>query len=839
MSHRGVRGYGTYCHIRNAKDVFKNIDEWREKISEKEVNVKLHDKEDFRTLSELKDKLCMNFFERYFENVVKDGPLVLPQVQSGINKITNAMKLWCKNTNDSSNLKGLVIHSFSVSDYLRKFFYDELEIDNLRAVLDIKDFPTTPIIIVYNPSENVILLIRTSEKANLREQIEFCSHDMKMFILLFGDEIKCNGVKVISLLASNEIASENLKCDDCQNCIVSLETLESDELFQKWFHNHAVVFNADIDNIVETNITVACANIIGCLAAAPYFDDLPTFTNVQNEQMKHLLVILTPVQQSVLYSGNKHMVIQGPYGSGKSVIARKKLQVLLDDFKRSKKSEEVHFICYDPKSALLQEIETVPNMKTHGNEEGEKLSEIVTNILKDANSENVNLIVDEYDGESLDKEEAESLNDIFKEKFQNAVVFLLPQSMEKERNSNIREKSAKEEKNRFDLLNNFNQVQLNLVMRNSIEINNLIWVTQNFLKEQETMFQHPREENTSKAPTKLRHPRKDNTSKVSKAFGFVKKFFLPDIKSKAKDAIVDTDNSDDKSTNNVTEDTREKISLGDKPSSDLKIQDHAVGNIGLDEAFGFAEIPRANKDDSNRIVNRFRYIPSKGIGHNVKSQCPKLFEVDYSNTEKQSFEKCCALTQTFKELKIKNSSSNNKHVILHFDTSNNETPILLARVIEYLKIGPKVTNNYRDFKYDESKSILVCNFRLFRGLEHSNVTIIIDQEMYSVQHYLVETMTRCTTKLNIVVLKKSNTMSNIIVQWQKELDDQQLMECWKIQFKGGMKESGYEKNTKLNLITIDDSLMNLEDTWKIFDRHAEESRASNVPILALACIKKR
>ena len=842
MSHRGVRGYGTYCHIRNADRVFKNIDKWRKSISEKEVKVKHHDKEDVRTLSELKEELCMNYFKRYFENLAKEGPVVLPQMQSGINKITNTMKHWCNTTNDSSNLKGLVIHSFSVSDYLRKFFYDELEIANLRADLDIKDFPTTPIVIVYNPSENVILLIRTSEKARLREQIEFCSHDMKMFILLFGDEVKQNGVKVISLLGSNEIANENFKCDDCENCIVSLETLESNELFQKWFHNHAAVFNADIDNIVETNIIKASANIIGCLAAAPYFDHLPTFTNVQNEQMKHLLVILTPAQQSVLYSGSNHMVIQGPYGSGKSVVARKKLQMLLDDFKRRKKSEEVHFICHDPKSALLKEIETVPNMKTHGNGEGQKLSEIATNILKDANSENVNLIVDEYDGESLDKEEAESLNRIFEENFQNAVVFLLPQSMEKERNSNIRKTSAKEEKNRFDLLHNFSRVQLNLVMRNSLEINNLIWVTQNFLKEQETMFQHPREENTSKASTKPRHSREGNTSNASKkpnkVFEFSERYVSPPSTSKTKEAIVDTNNSVDKSTNKVTEDTREKIIPDDKPSSYLKIEDRAVGNIGLDEAFGFAEIPRANKDDSNRIVNRFRYIPSKGIGHNVKSQCPKLFEVDYNNTEKQSFENFCALTRTFEELKIKNSNSNNEHVILHFDTSNNENPVLLAPVIEYLEIGPKVTNTYTHFKYDESKSILVCNFRLFRGLEHSNVTIIIDHDIYCLQHYLVETMARCTTKLNIVVLAKSDTISKIIAEWEKKLDGQPLIDQWKVQFKGS-REAFYQKDTKFNIITIDDFLLGNEVARKIFDRHAKESRPSNVRPIAVECIKKR
>ena len=111
-----MRGYGTYCHIRNADCVFKNIDKWRKLISEKEVKVKHHDKEDVHTLSELKEKHCINYFKRYFENVAKKGPLVLPKVHSEIDKVAITMERWCDNTNDSSNLKGLVIHSFNVSD---------------------------------------------------------------------------------------------------------------------------------------------------------------------------------------------------------------------------------------------------------------------------------------------------------------------------------------------------------------------------------------------------------------------------------------------------------------------------------------------------------------------------------------------------------------------------------------------------------------------------------------------------------------------------------------------------------------------------------------------------
>ena len=191
--------------------------------------------------------------------------------------------------------------------------------------------------------------------------------------------------------------------------------------------------------------------------------------------------------------------------------------------------------------------------------------------------------------------------------------------------------------------------------------------------------------------------------------------------------------------------------------------------------------------------------------------------MDYANTEKQSFENVFALTRTFKELKIKSCNSNNKHVILHFDTSNNETPILLAPVIEYYEIGPKITNNYRYFKYVESKSILVCNIRLFRDLEHSNITIIIDRDFYNVQE----------------------SISNIIAQCEKELDGQPLIEHWKVQFNRERKETGYHKNAKLNIVTIDDSLINDEDTRKIFDPHGKESRSSNILPMALEVIKKR
>ena len=72
------------------------------------------------------------------------------------------------------------------------------------------------------------------------------------------------------------------------------------------------------------------------------------------------------------------------------------------------------------------------------------------------------------------------------------------------------------------------------------------------------------------------------------------------------------------------------------------------------------------------------------------------------------------------------------------------------------------------------KYIFVGNFRTFRGLEHSRITIIVDRDIYSLQHYLVECIARCTTYLNIVLFGVNN------VKWKKGIKGNPLIKSWKI-----------------------------------------------------------
>ena len=103
---------------------------------------------------------------------------------------------------------------------------------------------------------------------------------------------------------------------------------------------------------------------------------------------------------------------------------------------------------------------------------------------------------------------------------------------------------------------------------------------------------------------------------------------------------------------------------------------------------------------------------------------------------------------------------NKDHVVLHFDTVNDGIPSYLQFIFEYhFGIHEKVTNNYQEFA--SNKSILVCSYLTFRGLEHPEIIIIVDRDIYFLQHYLVESIARCTSKLSVVVLQNSTTLTKV------------------------------------------------------------------------------
>ena len=112
--------------------------------------------------------------------------------------------------------------------------------------------------------------------------------------------------------------------------------------------------------------------------------------------------------------------------------------------------------------------------------------------------------------------------------------------------------------------------------------------------------------------------------------------------------------------------------------------------------------------------------------------------------------------------------------------------------------------------------------------------------MYSMQHYLVEVMARCTNKLSIVVLQRSDALSKIIKHWEDESKEKNLIDHWKLQesTKVGKKDD-YHVDENLRLIKINCSSKKHEEMRKILDQYGKQNRELKHAEKAEEDIRKR
>ena len=161
---------------------------------------------------------------------------------------------------------------------------------------------------------------------------------------------------------------------------------------------------------------------------------LPTLTDNKSQQFKQTYFLYTRQQMDIHFSNAKHVVIQGYYGSGKSILGLKKLELI---WKSLGRYEKIIYINFNHKSSLhflmeksIIEYVEIPSRKIKRindirdisestspliyvchNKAGKNLSVMLqetvrlnTSISEIAKT-NYHLIVEEYDGEMLSNEE--------------------------------------------------------------------------------------------------------------------------------------------------------------------------------------------------------------------------------------------------------------------------------------------------------------------------------------------------------------------------------------------------------------------------------------------------
>ena len=482
-----IDGYQIFTHNPKAKEISDAV---RKILATKKNNIKVKlnpIKRDNIDETSFEDR-CRDYFKGNFETLATDAPLILPcKEPEKFKEIVKTMERWCEKTNKSSKIKGLVLHSFSVFRHLEHFGFTR---EALKEKLEIKTISEAPVIVVYNPLENVVLLIRNSEKLNLTNEIKHGLDDLKMFIMLFNDKLVNSNLKLISLVVTNKAHEIKLECLDCKNNVLSQEEFKDLPTFENWWEERATYYEKrEVRNNNPDFIRGFVAKITGTVAATFIYDKyIPTLTDKPDEQMANLAVLLTREQMEIVYSQDKHIIIRGGFGCGKTIIAAAMLKKIADSLKTD---EKLYYICYDSRSELLYKVakDTQENnaakITPFHNKERRNLSEIVKGILeKKESTRKINFVVDEYDGEDLDESEAKSLNNVFNESLKEMFIVMILQPIEKKRVIN----NIQQNRNRFELLDNMKLCELNQVMRNSVEIHNLIKLTTDVLQKQKTVF---------------------------------------------------------------------------------------------------------------------------------------------------------------------------------------------------------------------------------------------------------------------------------------------------------------------------------------------------------------
>ena len=428
-----IPDYQLFAHNINAKEISDAV---REILKTKETIIKIkHNpiEQDYVENIDF-DERCVTYFEENFESLAKDAPIILPCKEPKKSKeIVQTMESWCRRTNKSSSIKGLVLHSFCVVRHLRHFGFTR---EALKKSLKIRWFSEEPVTIVYNPQKNVLLLIRNAKNRDLESDVKLGLGDLKMFILLCNDSLKGSNIKLVSLVVTGKEHDFQSKCVNCINNVLSQAIFKDLPTFENWYENKVTYFGKEeVQNINADFIKFFLAKITRTVAATfIYGQCMPTMTKNPNHKMETLSVLLTRQQMEILYSQHKHMIIKSGFGCGKTVIAAAMLRKISESLRNN---EKLYYICYDSRSELLSQITndvriTDANIRLYHNKESRNLSRIMSDILQlEESTKKINFVVDEYDGEDLDKSEANSLNTVFNESLKQSFILLFVQPIEK------------------------------------------------------------------------------------------------------------------------------------------------------------------------------------------------------------------------------------------------------------------------------------------------------------------------------------------------------------------------------------------------------------------------
>ena len=696
---------------------------------------------------------CNRYFNRYY----KESSVITMPYENDI--IVNTLSQVCSKNKG----RGFVFKDYDIVKHLQFFGCDK---DLLDRKLGITLTKSSISYLTYIEQKNVILICeKIVNNCSMKQSLNNIVTFIKYFLTLYNKEIQRTKVTIVGLLIrENGNVHELLECKFC--ClfnICSSEVFKSPTTFDNWW------------DLVETysgwwnlaNPTNVCklfndlASQILCFMALDKKKGLPSLTDDLSQQFKQTYFLYTPEQMNVLFSDAKHVIIQGSYGSGKSILGLKKLQLIVNCCSRAEKiiymnfdrSSKLHFQMekdvkeyvriFPSKVKLTNSIREIlespkASVYVYHNSKGENLSTILQETVKFRNTKTskitktkFHVIVEEYDGEMLTHEEAIKINKLMKsDVFEQSNVVILAQPLRKKRSWKVGEKCYKKETFMFhELKNTFRIVKLEKVLRSSNEICRITKATQKYVRSTESIF-----------TTELDKQKFEQQKQSEEDKGYVTLSRGPqdssDLDSNRDTAqFVTSNNGSFSSSRNSINKTDEK-------------HEHA---FDLDQAFEKVATLQKGNTGKNAVVTNFDFVCEPTQGVDIKGEKPKVirFSEKICSTSDMAV---IALASALSEFIKRNKTT----TLLHL---TDEKPEILKRALQLFPTflaNFSYTENTEEYikKREQSKMILTSNFRRVNGMEFDHVVILVNHSEYYLKYYLPQVMSRCTYDLNLVLLPK-------------------------------------------------------------------------------------
>ena len=701
---------------------------------------------------------CQTYFNRYYKisNII--------MVPADGDRIMNTLVSICS----ESNGRGFVFKNYDIVKHLEFLGCSKRTLkERFGAVLTNKSIAY----IAYIEQKNMIFICeKVFNGYNMHQCLKNIAIMVKFCLFLYCTEIKSSGVKIVGILIRGKEKQDLVECKFCHLFSPSWKDFESRTSFENWwipietYEGWWDLANSDI----ESKLFGELAAEIICFMALQE-KGIPKLTEDKSLQFKQTYLLYTPQQMDIHFSDAKHVLVQGSYGSGKSLIGLKKLEQLI-----SKTHGKIIYSNFDCKSKLhfymekmvkeyveissrkimfisdIRDILKSPSKSIyiHHNSAGKNLSFILQEIisLNEGISEkaktNYHVVVEEYSGETLFYDEAEKITELIKDDdLMESNIILLAQPLMKTRSWILGGTMWSRKACMFHKLENaFKIVKLEEVLRCSNEISGILKSTQNFVQNKVSVFKTK----MGKLAIEQQKQVEDNKERVA----------LPNL-PKANYPKVET---------SITE----------------RVSDESLDRrIDLDQAFKRSASLQENDVVKSMIISEFGYLCQPVQGVDIKGLKPNLVKFSDGITFTSD------IAAIYLALVLRNFIGKNKETtVLHTD---DKEPQILRRAIQLmLKLDEKLsdTQDIEDYikKKGQSKIIFSSNFQCVNGMEFDHVVIAVSRSEYYLKYYLPQMISRCTYDLTFVLLPKDmldmekgvlhgktkETVADMVEEWNHE-----------------------------------------------------------------------